>query len=115
MATSRPNGQRVVITGMGAITNLGPDAPSTWAAMREGRSGVSRIESPEFNNYSTRFGEDVWSTKIAGQVKTWDPNKHVEPREQRRLDRFAVLALCAAGEAVADTVLGGLGATPRRS
>lgn len=103
MAPSRPIASRVVITGMGAITNLGPDAPSTWAAMREGRSGISRIESPEFNNYSTRFGEDVWSTKIAGQVKTWDANKYVEPREQRRLDRFAVLALCAAGEAVADS------------
>lgn len=92
MASAMP---RVVITGMGAVTNLGHDAPSTWAAMREGRSGIGAIESDLFKNYNAE-----WGVKIAGQVKGWDPAAKIEPREARRLDRFTQLGLAAAIEAV---------------
>ncbi len=88
---------RVVVTGLGALTNLGNDVPSTWAAMREGRSGIATIVGEEFNRYA-----GSWTCTIAGQVRNWDPgaNGAVDPREARRLDRVTVLGLGAAHEAV---------------
>jgi 3-oxoacyl-[acyl-carrier-protein] synthase II len=87
--------RRVVITGMGAVTNIGLDAATTWASMREGRSGISTIEGDDFQRH-----KDKWSVTIAGQVKNWDPSTVVEHREAKRLDRVAVLGLFAAHEAV---------------
>ncbi len=88
------SGPKLVITGMGAVTNLATNAPGTWAAMREGRSGISRIEGEEFDVYKGR-----WVVEISGQVKNWTP-PNVDSREQKRLDRFAVLGIEAAVEAV---------------
>jgi len=85
---------RVVITGYGAITDLGLDAQSTWDAMRSGRSGITRIDDPEFAQY------DGWAVEIAGQVLNWDPASVIDKKEARRLDRSAQLGLCAAIEAV---------------
>ncbi len=86
---------RIVITGFGAVTNLGADAASTWAGMREGRSGISRIEGGEFAPY-----EPKWAVRIAGQVKGWDPATVLDPREVKRLDRCTIFGLAAAEEAV---------------
>ncbi len=82
---------------MGAVTNLGFDAAATWAGMREGKSGISLIEGPEFVRY-----DGHWDCKIAGQVKKWDPIAAgvVEGKEARRLDRVTHLGLGAASEAV---------------
>ena len=85
---------RIVITGMGAITNIGVNAHSAWAAMREGKSGISNIEGAEFDVYRGRWGID-----ISGQVKNWEP-PHIDSRESKRYDRFAILGLSAAIEAV---------------
>jgi len=86
---------RIVITGFGAVTNLGADAASTWAGMREGRSGVSRLVGEEFAPYEAK-----WAVKIAGQVKSWDPTGVLDAREVKRLDRCTVFGLAAAEEAV---------------
>ncbi|MCW5775722.1 MAG: beta-ketoacyl-ACP synthase II [Phycisphaeraceae bacterium] len=86
---------RIVITGFGAVTNLGADAASTWAGMREGRSGISRIVGEEFAPYEAK-----WTVKIAGQVKDWDPTSVLDAREVKRLDRCTVFGLAAAEEAV---------------
>ncbi|HRQ71475.1 MAG TPA: beta-ketoacyl-ACP synthase II [Phycisphaerales bacterium] len=86
---------RIVITGFGAVTNLGADAASTWAGMREGRSGISRIVGEEFAPYEAK-----WAVKIAGQVKDWDPTSVLDAREVKRLDRCTVFGLGAAEEAV---------------
>jgi 3-oxoacyl-[acyl-carrier-protein] synthase II len=86
---------RIVITGIGAVTNLGLDARSTWAGMREGRSGVARIEGEAFGRY-----KDTWTVRIAGQIKGFDPTRVIEAREAKRLDRFTQLGVCAAEEAV---------------
>lgn len=91
---------RVVITGIGCVSNLGLTAPATWAGMREGRSGISPIESEIFLRY-----KDTWTVKIAGQVKVFDPTVAVEHREARRLDRFTQLGLVAAVEAVTNSGL----------
>lgn len=90
--------RRVVITGMGAVTNLGHDALSTWAAMREGKSGIRSIESEFFTRYKN------WDVTFGGEVKGWDPcaqpNPVMEFREAKRLDRVTHLGVGAAVEAV---------------
>ncbi len=95
MRSSAQHSVRIVITGAGAVTNLGHDAPSTWGAMRHGRSGITAIEGAEFARHT-----NPWEVKIAGQVKNWDPVARIEHREARRLDRFTQLGLYAALEAV---------------
>ncbi|MCA9283200.1 MAG: beta-ketoacyl-ACP synthase II [Phycisphaeraceae bacterium] len=100
MVNSSPSKRRVVITGMGAVTNLGHDAPSTWDAMVAGRSGISRVvDEPPFN----RWGHDHWSVHIAGAIRGWDEATRLEKRETKRLDRFAILGISAAIEAVEDS------------
>lgn len=88
---------RIVITGMGAVTNLGTDARSTWAAMREGRSGISAIQGEDFAQH-----DEKWTVRIGGQIRNWPPPTvpFIEPREVKRLDRFALLGMAAAHEAV---------------
>jgi 3-oxoacyl-[acyl-carrier-protein] synthase II len=89
---------RVVITGMGAMTNLGQDAPSTWNAMRSGVSGITEIEDSDFERYSGN-----WPVRIAGQIRNLDYSAYLEAREARRLDRCTVIGLGAAHEAVKDS------------
>jgi 3-oxoacyl-[acyl-carrier-protein] synthase II len=91
----RQDGPRIVITGMGALTNLGHSAQATWDGMRSGRSGISLIEGQEFEVYSGK-----WDVTIAGQVKGWDPTIVMEGRESKRVDRFTQLGVGAAAEAV---------------
>lgn len=90
---------RVVITGMGAVTNLGHTARATWDAMREGRSGVGLIELPEFARY-----EGKWTVRIAGQIKGWTPPADMlDHREAKRMDRFAQFGVVAGVQAVRDS------------
>ena len=86
---------RIVITGFGAVTNLGLDAAETWSAMREGRTGITSIQGDDFAAY-----EDNWSVKIGGQVHGFDPTATIDPREAKRLDRCTQLGMAAASEAV---------------
>lgn len=86
---------RVVITGVGALSNLGFDAVSTWEALREGRSGISIIEGYDFDPTDER-----WSVKIGGQIKNWDYRTVLDPQKGKRLDRCAQLGMAAAAEAV---------------
>lgn len=83
---------------MGAVTNLGSNAAATWEGMRNGRSGISKIEGEEF----TRFGPDAWDVRISGQVRDFDVAKYLDVREARRLDRFSQLGIGAAVMAVED-------------
>lgn len=86
---------RLVITGYGALTNLGQDAASTWQAMREGRSGISPMQGAEFEEFDGK-----WSTTIMGQIHDVDPTTVLDRREAKRLDRVTHLGLFAAEEAV---------------
>lgn len=83
---------RIVITGMGAITPLGKNAPSTWAAMVEGRSGVGLI---------THFDTEGFDTRIAAEVRGYEPTDYFSAKEARRMDRTTQFAVIAALEAVA--------------
>jgi 3-oxoacyl-[acyl-carrier-protein] synthase II len=86
--------ERVVITGMGAITCQGPDADSTWDAMVQGRSGISTIRGEDFDRWAGQ-----WPVTIAGQIRGFDPAPLLG-REANRMDRYTQLGLCAAIEAV---------------
>ncbi len=86
----------VVVTGIGATTPLGGDAPSTWEALLAGRSGISRIEAD---------WADELPVKIAAQAAV-DPSEVLDRVEARRLDRSAQLAVIAAMEAWGDAGYG---------
>lgn len=92
----RKDSERVVVTGLGAITPLGNDVPSSWAAALAGCSGVGPI---------TQFDASRLRSQIAGEVKDFDPAKYIDRREARRLDRFLHFAVAATQEAMADARL----------
>ena len=88
--------ERVVVTGLGAITPLGHDVASTWANLIEGRSGIGPI---------TLFDAEGYDAQIAGEVKDFHPEEVLSARESRRLDRFCQFLLVAAREALTDAGL----------
>jgi 3-oxoacyl-[acyl-carrier-protein] synthase II len=90
--------RRVAVTGLGAVTPLGNDAPSTWQAAVAGRSGIDWIQS---------FDASEFPVRIAAEVKEFDPAGVVPPKEARRLERNVLLAVAAAREAVDDAGLDG--------
>lgn len=87
---------RVVVTGIGAITPLGLDMKSTWEALLAGRSGVGRI---------TAFDPDGLMTKIAAEVKGFDVGQYMDRKEARRMDRFTHFAVAASLQAVEQACL----------
>jgi 3-oxoacyl-[acyl-carrier-protein] synthase II len=87
--------QKVVVTGIGAVTNLGLDAPSTWDAMVAGRSGITTIRGAEFDRWKGQ-----WPVTIGGQIHDFDPEARLSRRDAHRIDRFTQLGLCATIEAV---------------
>ena len=74
------NQRRVVLTGLGSITNLGHDVISTWSGLLEGRSGIGQITSFE--------QDDRWTTRIAGEISDWDPSDRLDHNEIKKMDRF---------------------------
>lgn len=88
--------KRVVITGMGAITPVGQTVDALWEAVRDGRSGIGPI---------TLFDASDLDTRIAGEVKEWDPVARFGVKSARRLDRFMQFAVAAAEDAVAQSGL----------
>lgn len=88
---------RVVITGMGALTPLGNNWRDTWYALKNGRSGVTRV---------TQFDPTGLPTQIAGEVKGFQPREHLDTTRVRRTSRASQLAIVAAREAVTDSGLG---------
>jgi 3-oxoacyl-[acyl-carrier-protein] synthase II len=98
--------KRVVITGMGAMTPLGNSVGETWAGIRAGRSGIGPI---------AKFDCSAFETKIAGEIKGFDPLQVVNKKELRRLDDFIVYALAAATMAFADAGLAGGGSGAERT
>ncbi len=88
--------RRAVVTGVGAVTPLGPDVTSTWDGLLAGRNGIGPLTSFDASGHSTR---------IAGEIPTFDPGVILKPAEARKLDRFTQLALVAAHQAVRDSGL----------
>ncbi|MFN8596974.1 MAG: beta-ketoacyl-ACP synthase II [Anaerolineae bacterium] len=89
----RPIEQRVVITGMAAVSPLGHTVEELWSGLLAGRSGVAPI---------TQFDPADLPTKIAGEVKNFDPTKWINIKEARRMSRSSHLAIAAAHELMED-------------
>ena len=88
--------RRVVITGLGCVTALAESVGGFFAALCEGKSGVSTIESFDTSEYPVRFG---------GEIKSFDVKKYVDHRESKRMDRFSQFAVVAAIQAINDSGL----------
>jgi 3-oxoacyl-[acyl-carrier-protein] synthase II len=83
--------RRVVVTGMGLVTPLGNDVPSSWTGLVEGRSGVRTIEA---------FDPSRLSVRIAGEVRDFDASHVLDRKDQRRTDRYIQFGLVASREAM---------------
>src|SRR5215470_17474270 len=88
--------QRVVVTGLGAVSPLGCGTEANWTALLAGRSGIGPI---------TAFDSTSFPVRIAGEVRDFDPSAYIEKKELKRVDRFAQLAIAAAQMAVDDAGL----------
>lgn len=94
---------RVVVTGIGAVSPLGLDAPATWSAIRAGTSGVAPI---------SRWDATAYETTFAAEVRDYDPTATVGRKESRRMDRYSQFAVTAAREAATSA---GLTIRPERA
>ena len=93
-STSAAN--RVVVTGLGAVTSLGHDVDTFWASLIEGKCGVDRI---------TLFDPSDFACQIGAEVRGWDVTQHMDPKEARRNDRYTHFGFVAAKQAVKDSGL----------
>jgi 3-oxoacyl-[acyl-carrier-protein] synthase II len=87
---------RTVITGMGVVTPLGNSIEEFWSALLAGKSGVATI---------TRFDVSDYPTKIAGEVKGFDPSGVIDKKDARRMDPSEQYAMVASAQAVKDAGL----------
>ncbi len=87
------NFPRIVVTGLGAVTPIGNTVEEFWQAMMEGKSGGNMI---------TRFDTEDFATKIACEIKDYDPLLHMNRKEIQRMDMFTQLAISSASMAVDD-------------
>src|SRR4030042_4974145 len=85
--------RRVVVPGIRLVSPLGIGVEKNWDALLRGQSGIGPI---------TRFDASKYSTRIAGEVKNFDPLEFIDKRDARRMDLFIQLALTAAALAVKD-------------
>ena len=91
--------RRVVVTGLGLVTPLGGDVESSWRRLINGESGIRRIDA---------FDTDEIPSKVAGLVPKgegeglFNPDTHMSPKEQRKVDEFIVYGVAAADQALAD-------------
>ena len=90
------NTRRVVVTGLGTLSPVGNTADEFWTALVQGRSGVGMI---------TRFDTTGYPTRIAGEVRNFDPLDFVDKKEARRLDPYLQYAIASAVLAVQDAAL----------
>ncbi len=88
--------RRVVITGLGAVSPFGVGVDKLWNSLVEGKSGISTSESIDISKHVV---------KISGEVKDFDPEQYLDPKESKRMDRFIQFAMVAADEAIADAKL----------
>jgi 3-oxoacyl-[acyl-carrier-protein] synthase II len=86
--------RRVVVTGLGIVCPVGIGVEESWQALVAGKSGVGPI---------THYDASTYPTKIAGEVRGFEPEKFMDRKEVRRNDRFIQFALAASDMAVADS------------
>src|ERR1700722_1103795 len=91
--------RRIVVTGMGMLSPLGVGVDTNWRRLTAGESGISRI---------THFDPTDMPCKVAGQVPRgealdqFNPDRYIQPKEQKKMDGFIHFAIAAADEAIKD-------------
>ena len=95
--------RRVVITGVGMITPVGLDTEASWEGLINGKSGIGPI---------TQFDDKTIPTQIAGEIHGFEPEKYIEPKEIKKMDRFIHLAIAASQMAMD---MSGLKITPENA
>ena len=91
---------RVVVTGIGMVTPLAYKTNDTWTRLTNGHSGINKIAS---------FNTDDLNVKIAGQIPIvsekfgFNPDNHIEKKDQRKVDDFIIYAIAAADQAIEDS------------
>jgi 3-oxoacyl-[acyl-carrier-protein] synthase II len=88
--------RRVVVTGLGAITPVGPNVASSWAALMAGISGINTI---------SKFDPEGFSCRIAGEATDFVPENNIAVKELKKMDRFIQMGLVAGIEAIEDSGL----------
>ena len=88
--------RRVVVTGVGLVSSLGIGTEETWQAIRAGRPGISRIEQFDCTDFASR---------IAGEVKNFDPARYIERKEIKKMGRFIQFGIAATEFALAQSRL----------
>ncbi len=88
--------RRVVITGIGAITSLGFGKEPLWQSVKSGKSGIGLIERVDVSDMPT---------KVAAEIKDFDPNAFMDRKEAKRMDRFSQYAVAATKQALEDSRL----------
>lgn len=88
--------RRVVVTGLGVISPVGNDVNTFWQALISGKSGVGPL---------TAFDASSFDSRIAGEVKGFEAVKYMEPKEAKRMERFAQYAVAVSKQAIADSGL----------
>ncbi len=99
-----PERRRVVVTGLGALTPLGNTAEELWAGLTEGRSGIGPITKFDAHERDAS-GNFRFPTRIAGEVRNFDPLRFVDKKEARRLDPYLQYAVACSVMAVEDAGL----------
>jgi len=89
--------RRVVITGMGAITPIGNSVDEMWESIKAGRSGAGPI---------TKFDTEQFATKIAAEVKDFDPRNYMDKKDARKMEVFSQYTVAASLQAMQDAGLG---------
>ena len=92
--------RRVVITGMGAVTPYGVGVDTFWNALKAGKSGISISEQVDIEKHVVH---------ISGEVKDFNAEDYIDPKEAKKMDRFIQFAVVAADEAIKDAKLEDLG------
>ena len=95
--------KRVVITGTGIVSSVGMGTKKFWNNIKEGKSGISKIERVDVSDMPT---------KVAAEIKNFNPEEYIDIKEARRMDRFAQFAMAAAKMAIEDSELN-LGSVPK--
>jgi 3-oxoacyl-[acyl-carrier-protein] synthase II len=93
--------RRVVVTGLGLVTPLADGVEESWRRLLAGRSGARTIQAFDASHLATDYACEV--RKGDGSDGTFDPNRYLEPKEQRKIDDFILYGMAAAQQAVEDS------------
>ncbi|MBT3169055.1 MAG: beta-ketoacyl-ACP synthase II [Candidatus Cloacimonetes bacterium] len=89
--------RRIVVTGLGVFTPIGKNTNETWKNLLAGKSGIAKISNFEIT--------DDYAAQIAGEIKDFDPKNYFDRKAIKKMDRYTMLALIAAKEAMEDSGL----------